>query len=1140
MNKRKSLKIAVLILFIFFISILSVYRWFEGGTILYYWDAFIPFDIKYYFTFLQSWQSRVFPGNTNAAFNWVLYIFPISLLENIFDSLSMAQAFIYIGLIFSSIINFYLLLRYLFNLILMDKIKENIAVLTSIIFSILYALNLYTFYSAYFMFNPEAYILAFLPLNILALLHFFPLDESEKLKNQKFWIFVFFLSLFLMSPGFVTYVFFAQYIVWVFIFLVFYFLFSKEKYKKKFLNILLFFLLIILANWWWFFPFLLNIQSSYAVQRFTTDTTSYIESSSKNGYLFNAVRLIGSSLMNSNQFSWTSLYYDKNPFNFVLFFFPFLIIFLLLRIKLLVKKKILLFIFTIFLVSLFLVKLGNPPFAGLTVWAFKHIPFFDAFRDAYQKAGLYYIFSYFILSFIGFNLLTSFLMEKNNKVLIYITYSLLFLGAIVMTGPFFLFRTDNIIKLDHIYNGKKITFSAKTKIPKEYYDLKNILEKNCTGKTTIVIPRGSAITNAFWLKYGTSYIGQDILSHLVNCNFISKKIAENDPDAFTSAPYVFLQNNDFSSFKNYLLQNDISLVLVKKDSIPFTYTSWFQVDPQKTIVEIETDKDIEKIYENDFFNLYKLKTESLNTFGFNLSQNIIYTNSPLSTTVDYAILSKAIGSESGNLIINKSNNFKKYSGSINQYVSVGNCVGCVQISSKDLLKVNSQNDLFQNVKAFLKKYFKFLNKNESVDTKISKNLINSTYEFNKLLQFIKDKKTDEVKKSVYIYTNYITQVLNYLKQYNQSFFDRNQKFLETQNYLTAQNNSLFNILSQDGEQIKNSSIEVLLNFMLLYQNKSLDYVNKNAWQTDKENKIYRVRLDIAKEGDYECKSNTFTQGIYPTKIALDGENPSTIDGSYHFKRGSYPISINYEVLSAVNLPEIGIGPIKEIALGKLPNGSYELSFNTDKVNKILFVLITNKKIDLNNFVKGSFDPLSQSLKYEYFIPGPTTENVYKKDFHIDSLSSDNYYLYLVVPSAYRKIIEEEKITNLVVEKTLEENEIVFYCSSFYINRESEEKIDVAKVSNVEYDIKLPKKIDSKFLLFNQSFNNDWTAFSDKQALHHFSNGYANAWNITNANNNKIKVIFSRQNTVVNNIILSVILFAILLVIFLKIYKKNDR
>jgi len=1134
MKFLKSEKVLV-VLIALIIGFLSTYNWFSRGTFLYYWDALIPFSMKYSLTFLQSWQSNVFPGNTIAGLNWILYIFPMSLLGNLFKSLSVAQAFLYIGLIFSSIINFYLLLRYLFNLILKDKIKENIAVLTSIIFSVLYALNLYAFYSAYFMFNPEAYILAFLPLNILALLHFFSLDSIEKLKNQKIWIFVFFLSLFLMSPGFATYIFFVQYVGWIFVYLFFYFLLSKEKWKIKILKSFIFFILVILANWWWFFPSLLNLQSSYASQRFTIDTTAFIESSSINGYLLNSLRLIGSSLMNSNQFSWTSLYFDKNPFNFVLFLFPFLIIFLLFKIKSLVRKNILLFILVMFSISLFIVKLGNPPLAGITVLAFKYIPFFDAFRDAYQKAGLYYVFSYFILAFVGFNLLISFLIEKKNKVLIYISYCFLFLAAIVMTGPFFLFRSDNIRKIEDVYNGKKITFSAKTQIPKEYYDLKNILEKECVSKTTVVIPRGSAITNAVWSKYGTSYIGQDILSHFVDCNLISAKLSENDPDAFTSAPYLLLQNNDFISFKNYLFQNDISLVLVRKDNIPFNYTSWFQVDPQKTITEIEADGNFEKVYENDFFNLYKVNMESQNAFGFNLSQNVIYTNSQLSTTIDYSTLSKAIGSSSGNLIINTKEDAEKYSNSINQYVSVGNCVGCVQISAKDLAEASSQKPLLQEMKDFLKKYLKFLNKPDSIDTQISKNLINSSYEFNKLLQLVKDEKTDDVKISVDNYAKYISQILNLLKNYSGSFFDRNQKFLETINYLVAQNNSL----SSKIQTIKDSDIKVLLNFLLLSQNQSISYVDKNIWQTDKENKIYRVRLDIAKEGDYACKINTFAQGIYSTKIDLNGDVSTILANSYHLKKGSYPVSISYSVLSVLNLPEVKINSVKEIALGKLPNGSYNVSFNTQNIKNSLFILLTTKKIDINSFGEIS-DILKQNVVYEYFIPDSTAKSTYSTGFNIDSLSNDNYFLYFVVPSVYKKNIEEETIANFLIEKSLNENELVFSCKTTLLNIGNNEEIIVKKISNVEYDIVLPNKINSKFIIFNQSFNKDWTAFSDGKALPHFNNGYANAWDISDIKSNKIKVIFVRQNIIMKNMILSIVLFAILLVVFLKVYKKNDK
>ena len=228
-------------------------------------------------------------------------------------------------------------------------------------------------------------------------------------------------------------------------------------------------------------------------------------------------------------------------------------------------------------------------------------------------------------------------------------------------------------------------FSAKTQIPREYYELKNVLEKECTGETSIVIPRGTAITNAVWEKYRTSYIGQDILSHFVNCNLISQRVGENNPDAFTNAPYILLRNEDFTSFKNFLLQNNIAFVLIRKDNVPFYYTSWFHVDFEETIAEIEKDPDFQKLYENDFFNLYKIKKLSTKNFGFSVARNMVYTNSSLSSAVDYAVLSKTVGTQSGNLVFNTNDTLKKYSSFINQYVSVGNCVGCVQISPKNLV-----------------------------------------------------------------------------------------------------------------------------------------------------------------------------------------------------------------------------------------------------------------------------------------------------------------------------------------------------------------------------------------------------------------------------------------------------------------------
>lgn len=1132
-NKYREIFRSILLVLVgFLIATIAIYNWFSNGTILYYWDTLLSFDISYTNAFLYSWYPGAFPGFSGSGLSWIMYVFPLSLVQNIFNSLSLAQAFIYISLIFFSVLNFYFLLSYILRHIF-NKLTKVYFYIT-ILFSAMYALNLYTFYYAYYLFNPDAYIVAFLPLNILALLYLFPLNQNEKTDHFKKWLLIFFVSLFLMSPGFTTYIFFIQYLGWTFIYLFFYFLISKEKRKSKFLKSLVFFILIILANLWWLFPSLLSFQSLYSSQRFTTDTTAYIDPGSRNSNLLNSLRLIGSAMMNNNPFSWFSFYIDRNPFNFILFFFPFLILFLVYKIKSITNKNLILFLLLMFLVSLFIVKLGNPPRADVTVWLFKHIPFFDAFRDAQHKAGLFYTFSYFILSFAGFYLLVNYLSEKKKQILKYLVFIFLIVGFILITGPFYLFRNDNIKKIDYEYNGKKYLFNAKTQIPKEYYELKKVLDKECVGETTVVIPRTSAITNAVWEKYNYSYIGQDILSHFISCNLISQKVGDNNSDAFSNAIYLFLQNNDFPAFKNYLLQNDIFLILIRKDNVPVYYTSWFYSDPQKTIAEIEKDPNFQKLYENDFFNLYELKKDTFRNFGFSTARNAVYTNSSLNTAIDYAIFYKTINAQSSNLILNTNDDLKKYSKLIKQYVSAGNCVGCVQISSKSLVGENSQPSTLRTIKDILKKYFKFLSKNETMDTKISKSLINANYEFSSLLRSIKDKKIGDSRKHIKNYTHSMKQISELLHSYNGPFFDRNQKFLETKNFLVAQNNTIANYLPS----IKDNDLRTLLNFLVIFQNKSIGFVNENIWETDSEKKLYRVRLDISRDGIYKCNVGTFTKGAFPINVYIDEESLSPLTSENHFfKKGSYPISISYNTQETLNIPSLKVDYIKEIDLGIVARGSYTLSFNAKEITKPLFIVLTNGKIDLNNF-NNAFLNMGQNISYAYFVPDSTSVEVYKREFHIDPVADEKYYLYFVIPISYNRSQLPQEINNLRMNKNVEENDIVFSCATTPAEVTEEETLQVKKINNTKYEVTLPENFSSKFLLFNQTYNKDWAAYSgnSNKALPHLMSGYANAWDISKASDRKIRVVFSRQDLIVKNIFISVAAFLILLLIFIRIRK----
>jgi hypothetical protein len=1131
----------IIIVFAITISIFAAWHWFSGNYILYYWDAFVPLNSNNSSDHLfYSWRERIFPGAPGAVWVWFIYVFSINFLNNFLSSVSLAQGIIYITLIFFSIVNFYLLIIFIVKTTFL-KIGK-LVYLTSFVFSALYALNLYTFYSAYFMFNPEAYILAFFPLNILALLHIFPMDNIRKIKNQKYWTCIFFISLFLMSSGFATYIFFFQYLIWIFMFLIFSFLQSKENYIKKFLNYSLFFFLIILANLWWFFPFFINIQSYYESARFTTDTTAFIESSSKNGNLLNSLRLIGGPVMDTNRFSWTHFYLDKNIFNFTLFFFPLLIIFLFLRIKLLARKSILILIFIMFLVSLFLVKLGNPPFANLTFFAFKYIPFFDAFRNAYQKAGLYYMFSYFILSSMGFNLLISILIKKRSKILIYISYFLLFLCAIVMTGPFFLFRTDNVIKINDINNNKKIIFSAKTQIPKEYYDLKNILEENCINKTTIVIPRGAAITNATWEKYGTNYIGQDILSHFVNCNLISVKIGENNPDAFATAPYLLLQDNDFASFRNFLFQNNIALVLIRKDNIPSYYTNWFYVSPQETIVDIEKDNDFIKIYDSDFFNLYKINDNSLDAFGFDLPQNIIYTNSLFSTSFDYAMTSRAIGYSSSNLIINNNVNFKKYSDFINQYIPVGNCVGCVKVLVKP---IEAELTLKQKIKPYLLPILTLIRSEQkfSYDEKISYAIIANNNVFNELLTKLLKEDSSSIDSLANIYNFNLFEIRDLILNYNKLNLDKNNKLIEYKNFISGQRDTLLRYIN-DGK-IKDYQAKIYLYELLLNQKNELDFINEKIWETDFVKKIYNVRLDIPEDGDYRCSLNIADNDISIKNISIGNdlknfEEISTQSGALKtFNKGSYSISIKYDTKQVVNEKFLNIQDKKIINLANLKNGKYNISFDFSDYTSQKILLIISSNNDLSN---SSINRITDRVIFTELINNKNDR--YTKSFYLDSLESKNYYLHIIaIKNDLDENAKEINISNLKIEKEIESDEINFYCIlKLEKNQLDLKKITVNKINPTKYVAILPENFKG-FLTFNQTYNDDWQAYSyingKKYIYDHFKNAYANGWYIDNYKNGKIFIEFTRQKLIERNAIVTFFAFILLFIIYMKLKNKNE-
>lgn len=309
------------------ISVLAVGHWFIGNNILYFWDSYVPLDPKISFNQLfYFWQDKLFPGFALPQWSWFLY-WGLFFLPSLFiQSLSIGEFFVYILLLSFSVINFYLLTVYVLKIIFKETNRELLVNAVGLLAAILYTFNIFTFFNFYFMFNPGAFLLAFLPLNILALIHIYPLDGIEAVKKKNMWLFIFFLSLVCFSPAFIVYVFFLQYLVWIAVYLfLFWFTSRKKILSRKTLEIAVFYVLILLANLWWFFPALIGFKESYAGQS-SFGTTVWFDQGLESIKLLNSFRLLGTALMVNNNFSWTPLYLENPIFTFPLFIFPFILI----------------------------------------------------------------------------------------------------------------------------------------------------------------------------------------------------------------------------------------------------------------------------------------------------------------------------------------------------------------------------------------------------------------------------------------------------------------------------------------------------------------------------------------------------------------------------------------------------------------------------------------------------------------------------------------------------------------------------------------------------------------------------------------------------------------------------------------------
>ena len=684
----------ILLIVGFVLCILSVWHWFDNNSIIYFVDSLLTIDVKNSFIrMFYNIDSHTYPWNSEPSWSWAIYWIIITLFRKLFGSLSLAQFSVYVSLLFFSVFNFYILAKYLGTTLLKNTLNSTEKIIY-FLFAIFYTFNLYTFYYAYFTFNPDAFILSFLPLNIVSLFKAYPLDKVKP-SGGIMWLLIFFATLIMMSPGFLTYIQAVQYLAWIGGYSFLYIIFSWQRISiKRFLSLCIFLVMTGLSVWWWFLPAFLDFKDIYKLQS-STGTTSWFNTGFSPSQLLNSFRVLGIPLMAGNPFPWSAFYTTNKLFTFPLFLLPFLILFFIFKLPKLKHSKTFLYLLLMLFVSLFIVKFSTPPFVFITKFAFEHVPFFGAFRDAFHKAGIYYLLPFFAIAAISAGLILQHLQKRKNKILIVFSGFMIFLLGVVITGPFFLFSYDNLIKYKFISNHQEHFVTSKTQIPKEYYDLKNIFEPECRGKAIMIVPRGGWISSGEWKETGRNYIGVDLLQQLIDCSFMTNLAYKSEAEVSNQAFYNLLLNDDMEEYKRLLLKNQVGFVLLRFDNVPYGPTTWQYVDPKLLDRKLASDKDFEKETINKYFTVYKFKPLSnINSYGFALSKFASYTNSPFVNSVDYILMSKKTANVIGPAAINQVGLSTKYKDVIDRYIAEGICSNCSSLGEIERLDIGTKNREF--------------------------------------------------------------------------------------------------------------------------------------------------------------------------------------------------------------------------------------------------------------------------------------------------------------------------------------------------------------------------------------------------------------------------------------------------------------
>ncbi len=527
--------------------------------------------------------------------------FLYSIFDSIIPSWLISQLFYFVSLTVGSICIASLIRRLIRN----SKLKRysNWAFLLG---GITYFTTLWSMWLFYQNMAPYIVNFGFLPLLLLCIYLY------SKENSEKYLLFIFLSSLLLTSTFIIATLFIIDF-VFIFSFTIFVNLSSKYGRKREIKNILLTIGIFLLTQLFWILPFInytvntsSDIIDSYTNRTITSNTID-LETDSQT--LANSARFYNRNFFEKDGdkflFPMSELFITYDFYK-VLGLFPAIFSIIALTYAVFKKNYKLFFWGVVGLISLFLIKVVNPPFGEVFKWFQENIPLFkQVLRWPFSKLGQIYLICITVLSTFGVIYLIKFFASFIQK---------RFLKRIFILTIFVSICILQLVYSEYLFRGDFFSDRAILNVPNRYFELEKYLSENdSTGRIYYAPPSNNNYFREYdWGFWGSQYISYILPNPVMDISSaIGSKVGE---DALLRIANV-VRSEKKDEFNSLMHKYDVRYVLFDGSVDMKGYA--FELDEEKVKGLFS---EYELIWSEDDLLLFKVPVKMGTTYSESLSE----------------------------------------------------------------------------------------------------------------------------------------------------------------------------------------------------------------------------------------------------------------------------------------------------------------------------------------------------------------------------------------------------------------------------------------------------------------------------------------------------------------------------------------